>query len=308
MSDVNENNVIDFPVSEDTDSDEQVMDVIEKIEEAFGEYDDPEMLGLSTLASILELDDKAVGTIGQQLIWEIEKELNKPEIKIAFNQFVEKNNITNVEIDDMMKSITEEISNSDVSEIKQNFLVNFFALIFSKIIESVDEVNQKIIIPTELINGAKLPKYAHEGDGAMDVYALEDYTINPGETKLIPTGIKMAIPQGYGILVQPRSGKSLKSKLRIANTPGLIDSGYRDEIGVIVENIQPNFKDIDYEFDDNGNIIIKSIEHGTSEFIAAGERFAQLRLVKIPQAYLQEVDSVYEIGEDRGGGFGSSGK
>ena len=109
----------------------------------------------------------------------------------------------------------------------------------------------------------------------------------------------MAIPEGYAVLIQPRSGQSAKTKLRIANTPGLIDAGYRDEIGVIIENIEPPFKDIDYEFDDNGEIHIKSIEHGLSYTIVEGQRFAQMRLVQVPKAEFVQVESVGEIGEDR---------
>ena len=152
-----------------------------------------------------------------------------------------------------------------------------------------------------------MPAYAHKTDAGLDIYAKEEITINPGETKIIGTGIKMAIPEGYAILIQPRSGQSVKTKLRIANTPGLIDSGYRDEIGVIIENIESPFKDIEYDFDDNGEIHIKSILHGQSYTIAEGQRFAQMRLVQVPKAEFIKVESVGEIGEDRGGGFGSTG-
>ena len=117
----------------------------------------------------------------------------------------------------------------------------------------------------------------------------------------------MAIPEGYAILIQPRSGQSAKTKLRIANTPGLIDSGYRDEIGVIIENIEPPFKDIDYEFDDKGEIHIKSILHGEAYTIVEGQKFAQMRLVAVPKIAFTQVESVSEIGEDRQGGFGSTG-
>ena len=141
----------------------------------------------------------------------------------------------------------------------------------------------------------------------MDIVSPAEYTIAPGETIIIPTGIKVAIPDGYALLIQPRSGQSAKTKLRIANTPGLIDSGYRDEIGVIIENIEPPFKDIDYEFDNNGEIHIKSILHGQSYTIAAGQKFAQMRLVQVPHAQFLAVENVGEIGENRGGGFGSTG-
>ena len=141
----------------------------------------------------------------------------------------------------------------------------------------------------------------------MDVYALDDYTIAPGETKLIPTGIKFALPPGYEIQVRPKSGRALKTKLRIANTPGTVDAGYRDEIKVIVENIEPPIKDIEYDFDDNGTPIIKSILHGAAHTIGKGEKFCQLVLMEVPKAALYRVEQVGEIGENRGGGFGSTG-
>ena len=167
--------------------------------------------------------------------------------------------------------------------------------------------NSRVIhIPCELDEGVQLPTYAHETDAGLDIYTREEITLAPGETKIINTGIKMAIPDGYAILIQPRSGQSAKTKLRIANSPGLIDAGYRDEIGVIIENIEPPFKDIDYEFDDNGEIHIKSILHGQSYTIAPGQRFAQMRLVQVPKAEFMQVESVGEIGENRNGGFGST--
>ena len=163
-----------------------------------------------------------------------------------------------------------------------------------------------IRIPCEVSESVSIPTYVHDTDAGMDIYSPDEYTIAPGETIIIPTGIKVAIPEGYALLIQPRSGQSAKTKLRIANTPGLIDSGYRDEIGVIVENIEPPFKDIDYEFDSTGEIHIKSILHGEAYTIAPGQRFAQMRLVQVPKAEFVKVESVGEIGEDRGGGFGST--
>ena len=85
------------------------------------------------------------------------------------------------------------------------------------------------------------------------------------------------------------------------------DGQKRSKIEVIVENIEPPFKDIEYEFDTNGEIHIKSILHGQSYTIAEGQRFAQMRLVQVPKAEFVQVESVGEIGEDRGGGFGSTG-
>lgn len=296
-------NIVKFPKNPEEDKD--LLTSVDQIKNAIDNSDE---FGLDFLDAVLSLDDEEVATVGQQFLWEMDKVFDDEESKIAIAKAVQADGLSLEDFAETYQKIVDEVAGIDeLSDVKKDFVVQMFGIIFNKIEKYYDALNQKVIIPTELINDAKLPKYAHEGDGAMDIYALDDYTINPGETKLIPTGIKMAIPQGYGILVQPRSGLSLKSKLRIANTPGLIDSGYRDEIGVIVENIEPPFKDIDYDFDNEGNIKINSILHGQSYTISKGERFAQIRLVQIPTALLQPVKNVKEIGEDRGGGFGSSG-
>ena len=139
-------------------------------------------------------------------------------------------------------------------------------------------------------------------------YSTEDIEIGPGETKLIHTGLKVAIPRGYELQVRPKSGISLKTKLRVANTPGTIDSGYRDEVCVIIENLEPKIADIDYDFDERGRTIINSILHGKSYSIEKGQKIAQLVLNEIVVANFEKVNSIAEVeGEDRGGGFGSTG-
>lgn len=143
-----------------------------------------------------------------------------------------------------------------------------------------------IVIPIELCHeNAVMPKYAHYTDGAMDIYAIEDKTFNPNETTVIKTGLKVAIPNGYALLIQPRSGMSVNTPLRVANTPGLIDSGYRDEIGVIMWNSS------DEEYSIN-----------------KGDRIAQIRLVEVPHIKWERISDVRSIIGDRGGGFGSTGK
>lgn len=204
--------------------------------------------------------------------------------------------------------INETIDTLDfLSAEKKDFLRKITAMSANKMTELSNQVIKNVQIPCEVLNGNLPPQYAHDTDAGMDIISPAEYTIAPGETIIIPTGIKCAIPEGYALLIQPRSGQSVKTKLRIANTPGLIDSGYRDEIGVIVENIEPPFKDIDYEFDNNGEIHIKSILHGQSYTITAGQKFAQMRLVQVPHAQFVAVENVGEIGENRGGGFGSTG-
>ena len=169
-------------------------------------------------------------------------------------------------------------------------------------------------VEVEQSEDANLPIYAHETDAGMDIYANEDITIAPGETKLIHTGLKMAIPEGYEIQVRPRSGLSLKTPLRICNAPGTIDAGYRDEIGIIMQNtserfytdgageihVMPDCEKNHYTIDSKDN------RKGWYD-IKKGDRVAQIVLSEVPQIRFKKVDSVAKIGEDREGGFGSSG-
>ena len=204
--------------------------------------------------------------------------------------------------------INDAIDSLDfLSEEKKDFLRKITAMSANKMEELSGKATKVVQIPCEVLNGNLPPQYAHDTDAGMDIISPGEYTIAPGETVIIPTGIKCAIPEGYALLIQPRSGQSAKTKLRVANTPGLIDAGYRDEIGVIIENIEPPFKDIDYDFDENGEIHIYSILHGQSYTIAPGQKFAQMRLVQVPHAQFLAVENVGEIGENRGGGFGSTG-
>lgn len=149
--------------------------------------------------------------------------------------------------------------------------------------------------------GVIIPTYAKEGDAGMDVCAAEDIVIAPGETVIIPTGIKLAIPEGYEIQVRPRSGISYKTPLRLSNSPGTIDSGYRDELGIIMTNTSESaFRDQDFTIDSKGN------SKGTYS-IRKGDRIAQIVLQVVPKMKFTLVDSVEGIGSNRGGGFGSTG-
>lgn len=150
--------------------------------------------------------------------------------------------------------------------------------------------------------GAVIPAYARPGDAGMDICAAEETVIKPGETVIIPTGLKLAIPEGYEIQVRPRSGISFKTPLRLSNSPGTIDSGYRDELGVIMTNTS--------EKNSSGEKLLgldsKRNCMGTY-IIRKGERIAQIVLQEVPRIKLVKVVSVKDIGSDRGGGFGSTG-
>ena len=130
-----------------------------------------------------------------------------------------------------------------------------------------------------------LPAYAHEGDAGLDLYAREGITLTAGGGRgLVPTGISIAIPMGYGGFVLPRSGMALRHGISVVNGPGLIDAAYRGEIKVILVNTDP---DADYE-------------------IHRGDRVAQLVVQAVATVEWHVTDDL--DGEDRGGGFGHSGR
>lgn len=152
-------------------------------------------------------------------------------------------------------------------------------------------------------DNAVIPTYAHDGDAGMDLYSCEDVVIGPQETKLVPLGIKMAIPYGYEVQIRPRSGVSLKTMLRIPNAPGTIDCGYRDEVNVIVFNAsvrEDASAENPFTLSDKGN------KQGTYK-ISKGDRIAQMVFTQVSYVNPVIVSDVKEIGTNRNGGFGSTG-
>lgn len=142
-------------------------------------------------------------------------------------------------------------------------------------------------IYTQFAHDHGLPVYVQPGDSGMDIRANATIRIEPKQTVLIPTGIYVGLPDGYEIQVRPRSGLSLKTKLRIPNAPGTVDEPYRGEVCVIAENT-----------------------HGTVEMnITKGERIAQIVLQAVPKITWVVVGSREELGTSQrdAGGFGSTG-
>ena len=264
--------------------------------------------GLDMFESLMALDDESFEQLKPQVLSLFAETLHEPESISEFRTLAIAQGYTPETAKADFQMAIDAINEIDfLSESKKDFLKEIYTMSSNQLNKIIGTVGDVIRIPCALAKDVSIPTYAHDTDAGVDLYSPAEYTIGPGETIIIPTGIKVAIPEGYALLIQPRSGQSAKTKLRIANTPGLIDAGYRDEIGVIIENIEPPFKDIDYEFDSTGEIHIKSILHGQSYTIAEGQRFAQMRLVQVPKAEFVLMESVGEIGEDRGGGFGSTG-
>jgi dUTP pyrophosphatase len=136
---------------------------------------------------------------------------------------------------------------------------------------------------TRLRPDAVVPARAYEGDAGLDLAACERAVLGPGERRLVPTGLAVAIPDGYAGFVQPRSGLAARHGLTVVNTPGLVDSGYRGELKVILLNTD-----------------------ATEPFVVEpGMRIAQLVVVPVPGVELVEVDEL--PASERGvRGFGSS--
>ena len=257
------------------------------------------------LASILSMNDDEFDIMAPIFTNSFQQQLNHVNDKLVLIQALQ---LQGVKYEDLLSALDEisnlSIEDLNISQKKFDFILQLLGYIVNAYGE-VEGTSKRIVqIPTERVNEeVKFPFYATDGAAGADVYALEDIEIGPGETKIISTGLKMEIPYGYAVLVQPRSGLSAKSKLRIANTPGLIDSDYRGEIGVILENIEPKIKDL--VLDEEGRAT--GIEYGRSYSIGKGERIAQLRLVEVPKMAFLEVEKVSETTRNIGG-YGSTGR
>lgn len=268
----------------------------------------PEMGGFDELATMLTLPEEHFAVLAPSFLAELERSLHNVNDQMILVQSMNIAGLKAENVREQYEAIYAEIDEQmgDIlSHQKRDFLKRMLGITYNALAEADGVSKKTILIPIEYCReGAKMPTYAHLTDSGMDVYALEDITIAPGETKLIPTGIKVAIPAGYELQVRPKSGRCLKTKLRVANTPGTIDAGYRDEIGIIIDNIEPFIKSA--EMGEGG--ILYNVEFGQSYTIGAGEKFAQLVLCEVPKAAFFEVEAVSAIDNDgRNGGFGSTG-
>jgi dUTP pyrophosphatase len=153
-------------------------------------------------------------------------------------------------------------------------------------LRGVIDAPSPIVVPiVRLDPDLPLPTYARKGDAGLDLLAREDVVLAPGGGRaVVPTGIALALPTGYGGFVQPRSGLAARHGVTVLNSPGLIDCGYRGEIRVPLINTDPT----------------------TPYAITRGDRIAQLVVMAVAECELVVVDDL--DGEDRGGGFGHTGR
>jgi dUTP pyrophosphatase len=141
------------------------------------------------------------------------------------------------------------------------------------------------VLITRLDESIPLPAYGRPGDAGADICTRIDLTIEPGERALVPTGLSIALPQGFAAFVHPRSGLAIKHGVSMVNTPGTVDAAFRGELQIIL------------------------INHDLRESISfvKGDRIAQLVIQRVEHATFVEVDSL--PGTERGaGGFGSTGR
>jgi dUTP pyrophosphatase len=266
--------------------------------------------GMEPFYALLGLPEDDFEVLAPAVLEELTKSMNIQD-KIMLAQTLNATGHTYEDLVEEYNQLYAQIDTADVglSQQKKDFLKQYISIMTNSIADTEGIAKRIITIPIELISeDAKIPTYAHTTDSGMDVYSVEDITINPGETKLVHTGLKVAIPKGFEIQVRPKSGLSLKTAIRVGNAPGTIDAGYRDEIGIIIDNIEPPIKDITYHFDEyTKTVVVESILHGSPITIAKGQKIAQLVLAEIPKINWLPIDHVADIGEDRGGGFGSTG-
>lgn len=184
--------------------------------------------------------------------------------------------------DTIKEMIYGEVSYTGNKKILVDTVMNRMFNIFDAAVEKYHSYS--IELPIKLEEGAQVPTYAHDTDAAADLYALEDTNLNAHTYgNKIRTGVSIQLPEGWLALILPRSSMGTKTPFRLSNSVGLIDSGYRGELGVLYDNTS----DID-------------------SFIRKGDRIAQLLVMPSYRFQAKVVDSLED--SDRGeGGFGSTG-
>lgn len=251
---------------------------------------------MDALKSLLDLDESALNDEALKAILNNVDEQYSPElIKQSINQMVknfEDQGLTKAEADESVKALIDTMNDMVYGE--QQFTGNKKVLVDTVLNKTYDIFNEAVSkyhsysielpMAVDTAAGAKVPTYAHETDAAADLYAMEETTLEPCSIgNKIRTGVKIQLPEGWLALIIPRSSIGAKTPLRLSNSVGLIDSGYRGELGILYDNI------------------------GDDEYVIhAGDRVAQLLVMPSYRFQAKVVDILAD--SDRGeGGFGSSG-
>lgn len=257
---------------ENTDAVKPLMDVIQQI------MDLPDAsLNETTIESVIgAINGAFTPAVREQSIKQMIEEMEANELTRA--QVAAQN----AEMEASFNDLLEEIA---PSENKKLLLKSVFQILFDLSHEAEERYHSySIVLPIQLEEGAHVPTYAHDTDAAADLYAYERTDLNAHTYgNLVRTGVRIQLPEGWLAFVLPRSGMSKNTPFRVSNAPGLIDSSYRGEIGVLLDN----------DSDENS-------------FVDKDTRIAQLLVMPNYRFKAKIVDSLNET--DRGeGGFGSTG-
>lgn len=236
------------------------------------------------------LNDEAM----QEIMKMVEDQFNPTMTEQSVNQIIqnfEDQGLTKAEATDAINALSETLKEMIYGETEftgnKKVLVDTISnKMFNIFEEAVAKYHSySIKLPMTVDEGAKVPTFAHETDAAADLYAMEDQVIDAHTYgNKIHTGVKIQLPEGWLAMILPRSSMGTKTPLRLSNSVGLIDSGYRGELGVLYDNTS----DMDYR-------------------ISAGDRIAQLLVMPSHRFQAEVVDSLED--SDRGEtGFGDSGK
>ena len=251
---------------------------------------------IEAVQTLADIDEEALtDEVMNMTIEQINKTLNPIVVAQSVNQIVqnfELQGLTREEAYNAIESLKEVIT--EMAYQGKSYIGNKRTLIelvlkatydiFDAALKKYHMYSIELPMTVDIAAGAKVPTYAHETDAAADLYAMENQIIE-AETygNMIRTGVKIQLPEGWLAMILPRSSIGVKTPLRLSNSVGLIDSGYRGELGVIYDNTS----DEDYE-------------------IHAGDRIAQLLVMPSYRFKAKVVDILAD--SDRGeGGFGSSG-
>lgn len=250
---------------------------------------------IKSIQELLNIPDEALTDDTLKVILEnIKQQFSEAQIATSVNQIVnnlEMENITKEEARNVVEVLISTIKEmaygeQTVTGNKKILIDTVLNSMFDIFYKALDKYHTYAIeLPMVLDAGAKVPTYAHDSDAAADLYALEDVYLEGGNKGIkIRTGVKIQLPEGWLALIIPRSSIGAKTPLRLSNSVGLIDSGYRGELGVLYDNIS----DDPYE-------------------IKAGDRIAQLLVMPSYRFQPKVVDVL--ASSDRGEtGFGDSGK
>lgn len=181
---------------------------------------------IKAFSSLMSLDDEKFMVIASGVLEKFYSSFKDPQIQLGIAQNLTIQGVAAEDMMDELASIAENLQKSldgKISQIKIDFFKSILGIVANVLGENERIARRVISVPIQrLFDEVKLPEYAHTTDSGLDVFALDDYTIDPGEIKIIPTGLRVALPKGYEIQVRAKSGLSARTHMRVANGIGTI--------------------------------------------------------------------------------------